>query len=83
MTHPDDIVVMDRGTEPPVLYDGCTVWASYWVEREDSTLEVFTGKEPYLAAGPSGTPLNSLPHRFPLTDIVDLLKSAGYKVTRP
>ena len=83
MAHPDDIIVKERGDDPPVLYDGCTAWASYWIEREGSTLELFTGKNPHFASGPSDTSPDTLPHRFPIQDVIDLLVSAGYEVRKP
>lgn len=87
MIHTDNIVAMDRGDQPPVLYDGCTVWACYWIDREGSTLEVFmdgrTGKDPYLAVGKADVDLINLAHRFPINDVIDVLRSAGYEVKTP
>jgi len=82
----DNIVAMDRGEHPPVLYDGCTVWACYWVDRDGRTLEIFNtsqqGKESCLAVGNSDQHLANLPYRFPINDVIDTLRAAGYDVTR-
>ena len=78
----EDMICRKRGDQPPIMYDGCSIWAAYWLDRGGVTLQVFdAGEKSKLSVGSTKNLLANLEHEFPLDDVLDLLREAGYEIT--